>query len=413
MKKMGLIFFLIQCLVLLVPKNLAEAQQVNSCILCHREIAELHGESVHAERGVSCKDCHGGDPLDPELSSMSKAKGFKGKPSKVEMVYLCGSCHADPVRMKPYGIPTGQFSEYKTSQHGIRLLKNGDENVAGCTDCHEKHRILAVNDPRCSVYKINVPKTCAKCHSDPSMMKPYNLSTLHYAQYVASVHGKALLEKGNKSAPECANCHGTHGAMPPGVTSVADVCGQCHSNTRNYFNQSPHKKAMDEKLMSECVSCHKSHDVASSSLGLFETMCRECHSSDSPGFHTSQELKKMLLEVQTALEEAEKKVEEMKRKGKDVEREESLIWEAETRLGQVAALQHTLSLNDIKAATDKTMSILKEVRVRAESAIHALWMRKVALIFIWIGILFVVTLFYLKLKSLEREYSFRETLQSN
>ena len=38
-----------------------------------------------------------------------------------------------------------------------------------------------------------------------------------YAKWRKSVHGKALLDKGDLSAPTCNNCHGNHGAAPPQI----------------------------------------------------------------------------------------------------------------------------------------------------------------------------------------------------
>ena len=49
------------------------------------------------------------------------------------------------------------------------------------------------------------------------------------ALYKKSVHWHTLAEVGDISAPTCNDCHGNHGAVPPGVDSVGNVCGQCHA----------------------------------------------------------------------------------------------------------------------------------------------------------------------------------------
>ena len=58
------------------------------------------------------------------------------------------------------------------------------------------------------------------------------------ARWQQSVHARALVERGDLSAPTCNDCHGNHGAMPPGVESVTFVCGQCHGREASLFRAS-------------------------------------------------------------------------------------------------------------------------------------------------------------------------------
>ena len=71
-------------------------------------------------------------------------------------------------------------------------------------------------------------KTCSRCHSDAEYMKPYGIPTDQFANYTTSVHHEALTVNGDLSAPTCTTCHGNHGAVPPGVDKVQNVCGTCH-----------------------------------------------------------------------------------------------------------------------------------------------------------------------------------------
>ena len=59
-------------------------------------------------------------------------------------------------------------------------------------------------------------------------MKKHNLPSDAYAKWATSVHFQARA-KGDASAPTCNSCHGNHGAAPPEVGSVANVCGTCHA----------------------------------------------------------------------------------------------------------------------------------------------------------------------------------------
>jgi hypothetical protein len=97
--------------------------------------------SVHAN--LACVDCHTGikdlvhDPLGP--------------PS-------CTPCHAK------------EAADYATSIHGVSHLL-GASGAANCWDCHGSHGILPVSDPASPVFKLNLPFTCAKCHSNAGLTK--------------------------------------------------------------------------------------------------------------------------------------------------------------------------------------------------------------------------------------------------
>ena len=83
-------------------------------------------------------------------------------------------------------------------------------------------------------------------------MKEYDIPTNQYEEFTKSVHGVDLLEKHDLSAPACNSCHGNHGAIPPGVESISEVCGTCHALNAELFQASPHKKAFDEHNYPEC-----------------------------------------------------------------------------------------------------------------------------------------------------------------
>ena len=53
--------------------------------------------------------------------------------------------------------------------------------------------------------------------------------------------GRLMAKRGDLSAPSCASCHGNHGAKPPQVESVADVCGSCHVLFAQLYDKSVHK----------------------------------------------------------------------------------------------------------------------------------------------------------------------------
>ncbi len=129
-------------------------------------------QDIHAQKGLTCASCHGGDPTsdDPD-KAMSRKAGWKGKIDRKQIPQLCGSCHSDPDYMRQFNpsLRTDQLSQYHTSVHGKRLAA-GDAKVAVCTDCHGVHDLRAPSDSRSTVNPVNVANTCARCHADAAYM---------------------------------------------------------------------------------------------------------------------------------------------------------------------------------------------------------------------------------------------------
>jgi hypothetical protein len=302
----------------------------SACIVCHQSAQMASAESaalvkhftddVHARAGLSCHNCHGGNP-DPALAddiaaSMDPsfaANPFVGSPAKGEIPQFCGRCHSSLPFMRRFdpAARVDQVAEYWTSRHG-QLLREGDVGVATCIDCHGVHGIRRVSDPDSAVYPTKVAETCNRCHSDAKLMsgrrttrdRPVPLD--QHARWRQSVHAFALLEKGDLTAPTCNDCHGNHGAVPPGVDSVANVCGQCHGREAELFRAGAKQAGFAEhnELLgsagscndcheglpasvssidhfSECVTCHENHGVIRPTVallgGLPETPCAFCH----------------------------------------------------------------------------------------------------------------------------------------
>ena len=318
------VFFLIFFSLIYSPPVLrAETPQKNSCVACHQDLWEEMESSVHSQQGIYCNSCHGGDP-GQSVSELAKAPGtgYLGIPDKKQLVEKCGECHANVEVMNFYGVRTDQLARYKTSRHGKKLLGEGDSRVAACSDCHGYHDVVPVSDPVSPVYPLNLPKTCNHCHGNEKLMSQYHLPSDVFKNYQTSVHGKALFEKKDLSAPHCASCHGSHGAVPPGVKEIGATCGKCHINEKKYFLESVHAGPMQAGKFSECVSCHGNHGVQDATPHLYKQACVECHEAGSQAAKKGDEIFKILRESSQELKAAEAVVKQASIDGIFVEEEE-------------------------------------------------------------------------------------------
>src|SRR5690349_15171750 len=86
--------------ILLVACSVA-AQQKSSCIECHIKLEGELGDparsiknDIHLSRGLSCNDCHGGDPTkDDKDAAKDRTKGYLGRPRTADIPAFCGKCH--------------------------------------------------------------------------------------------------------------------------------------------------------------------------------------------------------------------------------------------------------------------------------------------------------------------------------
>jgi predicted CXXCH cytochrome family protein len=282
-------------LLLLLPLAVvAGGGAKDSCIECH---ANLDGNlrrrprnspsDIHAQAGLGCADCHGGDhTTDDYEASMSRAKGSwanRAHPSPRPARAAANDANLMH-KYKPQQ-RVDQMTQYQTSVHGKRLAA-GDDAVATCIDCHSVHDIRAVKDALSPVHPLRLPGTCAHCHADRAHMAKYKIETNQFSEYRTSVHWEAVSKRGDLSAPTCASCHGNHGATPPQVSSIANVCGTCHVLFEELYNKSPHQPVFSGMGAGGCVVCHNNHAIKMPSVAMLagsQAVCAQCHDASSQG----------------------------------------------------------------------------------------------------------------------------------
>jgi len=236
--------------------------------------------SVHA--GLACTDCHSNITAVPHAT-----RTFRDKRA-VDLAYyqICKQCH---------------FAQYSRLLDGMHFeaLSKGNPNAPTCVDCHGAHSITPPAHPR-----SRISRTCARCHGAIA------------AEYVKSVHGKALLEQGNNDVPVCTDCHHAHNISNPLSASwhlqIPQLCARCHANKplmakygistavlTTYLSDfhgmtaslESGEKAHPRQFTATCTDCHGVHDIRQvDAAGLQQikghlvTVCRQCHPGASANF---------------------------------------------------------------------------------------------------------------------------------
>lgn len=148
-----------------------------TCGKCHAEVAATYRQSIHGQaiargNGMApvCTDCHGihsiqmhNDPNAP-VSARNLAQS------------TCARCHEGVRLTREFGVAGNRVSSYLDSYHGL-ASEGGSAMVANCASCHGVHNILPSNDPRSTIYRGNLGKTCGQCH--PGVTQKFTETKVH------------------------------------------------------------------------------------------------------------------------------------------------------------------------------------------------------------------------------------------
>jgi predicted CXXCH cytochrome family protein len=325
---------------------------------------------VHAGAGLTCVACH-----------RTGSPGAYEAPPRTAIAPLCATCHSDAAFMRTFDpqVRVDQYLQYQTSTHGRRMAA-GEVRVATCTDCHGAHGVTRVADARSPVAPLNVTMTCARCHGDAGRMAAFGRDGAPPVDWSASVHATALLKRGDTSAPTCIACHGSHGATPPGVASVANVCAQCHVREAELFRASPKKDIFDAIGQAECLACHNNHRIESPAdawVGLQEgAVCAQCHDASSDSGKAVVGIREQLDRLSTAVSNADALLTRAERAGMPVDEGRLMLQEAREHQVQSRALVHAFALAPFGKTATEGQSAARTAHEAGEAAMRELDVRR-------------------------------------
>ncbi len=257
-----------------------------NCGNCHDEVSELYSKSLHGKAVAEkdpfapyCSACHGKHDILPPTDRRSKTY-------VLNIPFTCGRCHQEGSAMtKTHDIPKHNILEhYSMSIHGEGLLRKGLTVTAVCSSCHTNHSVLPHTDPKSTIHRLNVSKTCMKCHG--------NIEDSH----VKIVRGE-LWEKEPHKVPACVECHGPHMARRVLYEdSMNDsYCMNCHGNKdlkvkmadgsekSLYVDHTDFGQSIHSQKRIACAKCHvnMSHENSPVCKDSGKVDCSICHAKQT------------------------------------------------------------------------------------------------------------------------------------
>lgn len=346
-------------------------------------------DDVHAKAGLGCESCHGKPAAD----------GGYAPVVRTAIAPMCATCHADASFMRKFApqVRIDQYAQYQTSVHGQQMAK-GETRVATCSDCHHSHGIVQVRDTRSPVAPPHVAGTCAGCHSDAERMANFNRSPEVFSDWAKSVHADALLKRGDRSAPTCNTCHGSHGATPPGIDSVANVCAQCHVREAELFRASKKAAIFAEIGQSDCLACHSNHHIVAPDHTWIalegEAVCATCHDETTEGAAVIKSFRKGFDDLQQRMRDAEVVLARAETAGMLIEDGRLALHDATEAHVRMRVLVHTFAVPPFDEVLKEGLVAADKSRAVGDNAMEELQYRRRGLAVATLLILgFLATLF--------------------
>ena len=200
------------------------------CVDCHQNITQIPHPKTTVQ--VGCVECH---------KTLYEAAKDEGK--------------TDSKEFKELGNVVAQVDLFLRSIHAQPSLKDQSRTNATCYNCHDAHYIYPQGTANYNWWRLNLPYTCGKCHTEELKI------------YRNSVHGKEVLQNGNPKAAVCSDCHNGMDIQNPFLTStqltITKNCGNCHQEEFASYLDTYHGQVnkLGFTFTAKCFNCHGSHNV--------------------------------------------------------------------------------------------------------------------------------------------------------
>ncbi len=162
-----------------------------TCGQCHDQISKEYKESIHGQavakgnwQAPVCTDCHGIHSIKSHTDPNSPVSAQNVGPA------TCARCHEGMRLTQEFGVEGRRETTYLASYHGL-ASRGGSQVVANCASCHGTHSIFPSSDPRSTINRANLVRTCGQCH--PGVTEQFTAAKVHVdAPLSADMGSKAV-----------------------------------------------------------------------------------------------------------------------------------------------------------------------------------------------------------------------------
>jgi predicted CXXCH cytochrome family protein len=193
-----------------------------------------------------------------------------GAPADTIDNQTCLACHDDPA----ISLKTRDGATLALRVAADALSKSVHSKIA-CAACHTAAAEIPHPDRTFAnrrAVTLALDEQCRRCHF------------ANYTKTLDSVHQQAVA-RGDRMAPICVDCHGSHDVKPPAVPRalVSQTCATCHAGIAAAYTRSVHGRALTEGNadVPVCTDCHHAHDISGPRQTEWELrtpqLCGSCH----------------------------------------------------------------------------------------------------------------------------------------
>jgi hypothetical protein len=206
----------------------------------------------------------------------------------------CLACHSTPLTVKyaSGAVDTVTFDAHQAVHNNFACVvchtaqatyPHADSgNNGNCSVCHWQmtssktaptQMVFASTDQDKRAMILDMNNSCKKCHAD------------EFAATADSAHAQIMAD-GNRFAPVCVDCHGSHDIpqLNGSRTAIPKICSKCHTAEYTEYLSSVHGAALQDQSNQDvptCGDCHGIHKVTGPSDASFRPdsieICGKCH----------------------------------------------------------------------------------------------------------------------------------------
>lgn len=197
----------------------------------------------------------------------------QGPAAAVPDAETCLACHADP--QLSTALQDGTTLPLRVDAATFQRSVHGK---LACAACHVGTTEIPHQAPTFRTRReltLALDEQCRRCHF------------ANYTKTLDSVH-QASIARGDRTAPVCVDCHGSHDIGKPSQprTRISEGCARCHQGVADSYKRSIHGRALGTSAEADvpvCTDCHHSHDIAGPHQIQWELrtpeMCGNCHAN--------------------------------------------------------------------------------------------------------------------------------------